>query len=87
MSEVPHVEQKVRVTGGVEWYSAGAPLTKESCVAGNVSQATAAAPAARAQVWQWQIIEAVGAPRATQRIAPQRHPPCVIDGITSCGTS
>jgi len=50
--EVPQVEQNVRVTGTVDWYSEGEPRTKENRLVGNVSHATTGEPAARQQLSQ-----------------------------------
>jgi len=59
---VPHDPQNVRVTGGLDRNSRGVPRRNEKHAVGNVSQATAGDPAARAHELQWQIMLTLGRP-------------------------
>ena len=43
-----------------------------------LNQVTKGAPVVRRQIEQWQFVSWNGVPRASYRIAPQKHPPVSI---------
>ena len=78
VSCVPHREQNERMPVAVELYRVGCPLMIRKSDERKLNQVTKGAPVVRRQIEQWQFVSSNGVPRASYRIAPQKHPPVSI---------
>jgi hypothetical protein len=77
VSCVPQREQNERTPFSVELNRVGSPLIRKSDERG-LNQVTKGAPVVPRQIEQWQFVSWNGVPRASYRIAPQKHPPMSI---------
>ena len=78
VSCVPHREQNERSPFSVELYRVGSPLMIRKSDEHALNQSHEGAPVVRRQIEQWQFVSSNGVPRASYRIAPQKHPPVSI---------
>ena len=84
VSGVPQRWQKVRVPLALDAKRAGAPATRRYSARGTENHATIGAPAARRHMEQWQTVGWNGAPPASYRTWPHKHPPLSMLAPSVC---